>query len=491
MLSQNQKRTLILIAFVLIAAGGFVTSIVADTTGEHVACQSQTATAITPDHVIGVDGSPVTTIPGETQEAVATACVTATDQTVTGPTTTVHDTTTQTVTVTTPAPPPPPPPAPPPANFFLSTTGSDTAACTASAPCKTFNRAYHVAGCGATVEVAAGTYPNQPVLTDATKATCSANVLFQPASGATVIVGSKTLATKTQGGTGIDVSGACHVTFSGFTIRGDAGADQNSCSITFLNDTSANGLPMVYAPTRDISFIGGSYGGTNRYQSQIYPGASSSVHNVNFLEDGVSLHDIRSDDLNQFHVECQLLSDALGYTVRNMKMWNCDVFDLSVGVFGNGQLSNGLVENNWFGSTLPSSQSGLGLNTNTTSWNGLNVRNNSALVQMRMPVCSGGCTNVRYSGNISPLFSSSTCVSAVVYRNNLWTGANGAKCNTSDKTASGASYVNSGTIPPDLHLLTSSAAIDAGDPANFPATDIDGQLRFFGFAPDAGADEAG
>lgn len=43
----------------------------------------------------------------------------------------------------------------------------------------------------------------------------------------------------------------------------------------------------------------------------------------------------------------------------------------------------------------------------------------------------------------------------------------------------------------DLHLSLSSPAIDRGNPFSFPATDIDGDPRPRGPAPDAGADEAG
>ena len=42
-------------------------------------------------------------------------------------------------------------------------TGSDTATCTQTAPCKSFARAYTVATAGDTVEVAAGTYVAQTV----------------------------------------------------------------------------------------------------------------------------------------------------------------------------------------------------------------------------------------------------------------------------------------------------------------------------------------
>jgi len=56
----------------------------------------------------------------------------------------------------------------------------------------------------------------------------------------------------------------------------------------------------------------------------------------------------------------------------------------------------------------------------------------------------------------------------------------------SDKNAP-AGFVSPGAL--DLHLLAGSGAIGAGDPANYPALDIDGQARPMGVAPDAGADE--
>src|SRR3954469_21523669 len=51
--------------------------------------------------------------------------------------------------------------------FYVSTTGSDSAACTQTAPCKTLARAYQVAASADLVEVAAGRYadPNLNNLT--------------------------------------------------------------------------------------------------------------------------------------------------------------------------------------------------------------------------------------------------------------------------------------------------------------------------------------
>ncbi|MDX6439850.1 MAG: hypothetical protein QOF45_2433, partial [Gaiellaceae bacterium] len=49
------------------------------------------------------------------------------------------------------------------ASAYLSVSGSDSNACTQAAPCKSFDRAYRVAAPGATVEVAAGSYPAQTI----------------------------------------------------------------------------------------------------------------------------------------------------------------------------------------------------------------------------------------------------------------------------------------------------------------------------------------
>jgi hypothetical protein len=370
------------------------------------------------------------------------------------------------------------------ASVYLSPSGSDSNSCSQSSPCQSFARGYRVAQAGQVVEVAAGTYANQSIGLDSSK-TSTTDVTIRPASGASVIVGSKPLSQQLRGGIGLAVSGGKHVTVRDMTIRGDVEASGGAEDVTFENLTSANGLIGVYAPTRDITFRGGSYGNTNRYQSQIYP-AANGTHNYNFTIDGTTMHDVRSDDLVNYHVECMLVSDAIGAVIRNMHTYNCDVFDVSIGVFSDGILSNVLVENNMFSS---SNGSGLGLNTNTTSWNGLNVRNNSSVSAIRHPDCSNGCSNVRYSGNISPLpgYYPAACVSAVTYSHNVWTG--GTKtCSSSDKAVSDPGFVNAGAN--NLHLLASSPAINFGDTGNYPSLDIDGQARPMGPAPDAGADEA-
>src|SRR5437868_903583 len=53
--------------------------------------------------------------------------------------------------------------------YYVSPSGSDSNACTQSSPCLTFNRAYHVAAPGDTVQIAGGSYGSQNFANDTTK----------------------------------------------------------------------------------------------------------------------------------------------------------------------------------------------------------------------------------------------------------------------------------------------------------------------------------
>ena len=57
----------------------------------------------------------------------------------------------------------------PAASVFVSVGGSDAGGCSQAAPCRSFDRAFHVAGSGAVVEVAGGTYPAQTLTADAAR----------------------------------------------------------------------------------------------------------------------------------------------------------------------------------------------------------------------------------------------------------------------------------------------------------------------------------
>src|SRR5215210_2853501 len=78
------------------------------------------------------------------------------------------------------------------ADRYIATTGSDANACTATAPCRSFDRAYRSAAPGQVVEVAAGAYGGQSIPADASKASPD-DVVFRPAAGADVTLGGLTV----------------------------------------------------------------------------------------------------------------------------------------------------------------------------------------------------------------------------------------------------------------------------------------------------------
>jgi hypothetical protein len=77
------------------------------------------------------------------------------------------------------------------------------------------------------------------------------------------------------------------------------------------------------------------------------------------------------------------------------------------------------------------------------------------------------------------------CDSRITYSHNVW---DGGVCGATDVDAP-SGFVDAAAG--DLHLRPGAAAIGRGDPADYPATDIDGHRRPRGSAVDAGADERG
>src|SRR5260370_3096249 len=114
-----------------------------------------------------------------------------------------------------------------------------------------------------------------------------------------------------------------------------------------------------------------------------------------------------------------------------------------------------------------------------TNWT---LRYNSWLQAPRMPTGQISLNN-QYMGNVGPMGSSNCGITGVSYLYNVWTDA---KCSSTDKQVADVGFVNPSAM--DLHLKPGSPAINAGDPFNYPATDIDGQSRPLGGLPHASAD---
>lgn len=382
--------------------------------------------------------------------------------------------------------PEPEPPAPEPSDpvLHLSPSGSDSSNCTAAAPCKTLNRGYRVATPGQTVEMTAGTYSDTSLPLDPSK-TSSADVVFRPAAGATVTISSQ-----------LHVF-ARHLELRGLRLSGKLWVEASAADVTFRNNTLKN-FDLYSEGTQssqDISFIGGSIGPSANENSRIASnGPATSASPRNILIDGVDFHDFTATPGSGAHVECLQVWAVDGLTIRNSTFRNCEVFDIFLQKLPEGKAatpSNIVIENNFFDCCASGFYAIRMADHPGTSWKNVTIRNNS-LNKGINPDPGVPYSNVKIVGNVGPevkFWNGTTGAveakpAGVTVDYNVWYA--GAKVGSHDKVAP-SGFVNAAAL--DFHLKAGAAAINAGDPANAPATDIDGNARPIGGAPDAGADE--
>ena len=375
-----------------------------------------------------------------------------------------------TIASTSVCPPAPPPTPSTPATLFLSPGGSDAGACTHVVPCRSMDRAYQLADTSSApvvVELGAGTYPGQTINPDASKATDN-DVVFRPAAGASVIVSGEVRA--------VQVS---HLTIAGIAL--EDWYLRNSDDVTIQGvDTIAG---YVNSSTR-VRVLGGDYGPTNgaTHSALLAIRGGSLGRTRDVLVDGVYFHDHTRAPGE--HAEAMQIWSADDVTISNSKFKTCAVYCIFVANFDDPIPSrNVLIENNWFapGSDSSGSQGAI------SYWAyGLTIRNNSFVGSGEGPnnPVDYPSQNVTVTGNLG---THGGCNSRpwLVYSFNVWEGS--TPCSPTDRQVASAGLVDPTGF--DLHLRPDSAAINSGNPLSFPTTDIDGDQRPMGGAPDAGADE--
>ena len=201
------------------------------------------------------------------------------------------------------------------ATLHMSASGSDTAACTASAPCKTFARAYAVAGGGDVVDVGAGVYPAQGHWSDPCCAGTKA-VTFRGHQG-TVLRGLYT--------------DAANATFDGLDV--DAGGGR----VLAFQNGGANSV-----------FKNGRVGNVVDEK-----GLLSTADCSGCVYDNVDFHDVRIAT-SDVHNEC-MYSQSPNVTIRNSSFVNCatmDIFFTRGTWWGQPYYGGFTVENNFFGKTF-------------------------------------------------------------------------------------------------------------------------------------------
>jgi hypothetical protein len=397
--------------------------------------------------------------------------------------------------------------------LLVSTTGSDSNACTQKAPCLSFDRAYHAAQPGQVVEVAAGTYGDQDIRYDDRK-TSQDDVVFRPAAGASVTLGSLDL------GASPSIRGASHVTFENMRLTGDisvvsCGADSGQqCQpdataggddVTFRNLRVEGPVGFYCASCSHVSFFGGvigpvSYGNPcnaskhpeiqNAYDASL-PGLRKLRRAHDILIDGTTWQNYSVCDVSD-HSECLQVEPADNVTIRNSIFRRCDTITVnfandlageSLSAAGFSAPNNVLIENSFF----DTARSNVGAPTyyalNIRECTNCTVRYNSWTQPPRMPTGAISQDNL-YLANVGPYNQWECTPPGVTFAYNVFVGA---KCSATDKNVKDAGFVDAESA--NLHLKAGSPAINAGDRKRFPRGDIDRQGRPMGRVPDAGADE--
>lgn len=363
------------------------------------------------------------------------------------------------------------------ATRYVSTTGTGTD-CTAAVPCASFFTAYQAAAPGDTVEVAAGSYGQQTI---PPRAIAAPAVTFQPALGANVVLAGLQVNADNVTVKNMDAGDGANVGTSDSTDP-----KENVTFVDLVADINyLNGA-------RDFLWKGGAIGPKHDKQV-VFIGGQPTSHRVTY--DGVRVHDATRSNTN-VHTECMFAMGVQGLTVKNSHFENCSTFDLYVGKIGSDPNPRDIVlENTVFEPTHDvalNSSAFYSIIFDKAQTTNVLLRNNTILQAITWnPTAGSTTTNALMVGNIYA--GSWNCGDGPTYRytvmNNAANGGPNTACGTNGKLVNGITTMMVNPAANDFHLKAGAAAIDAADPADFPATDAEGKSRVG--APDAGAFEFG
>lgn len=343
---------------------------------------------------------------------------------------------------------------------------ADTGACT-SAPCGSVAYAYRQATPGDVVELASGTYAGQnvPALGRAAPV-----IEIRPAAGAAVTL---------NGSLDINADNVVVRDFTASDLNVDNGADVvENVTTVGIDATSA-----YFQNTKNLTVKGGHLGGLVN-KTPVYVGSTPVSYNTVF--DGVDFHDAIVND-STTHTECLMVNDIQGMVIRNSIFRNCGYFGLMIShLFADLSPRDLTLENNVFEHTMQWNGQRAPYSMLIGPINAVNFvfRNNTFETPPTFNQTTFSGTS-KMVGNLGAMTGSCT---PMAYSRNVWTATT---CGSTDKKSSAAvsQFVNAAAH--DFRLKSGAFGIDAGDKADYPATDRDGHGRFVGAAPDAGAYEYG
>jgi len=278
----------------------------------------------------------------------------------------------------------------------------------------------------------------------------------------------------------VNIVRASYLEMRNFTVTSSTYNRQDAKWITYRNIK----MKQFFVRGSDhVSYYDSEVGpnGTEDGMNWITEPYQSNDPATDILLDGMRIHDFTKHNAGA-HVDCVGLGNADGVTIRNSRIWTCAHFAIIFGTDPSGEYTRNLtIENNFLDCCDPSGGGyysiGLGDGANVL------IRFNSATLGFGWLNPSGdGVTGDVIDSNVISNNSSGNC-SKAVWRYNVV--ASGSAC--SNGFVASSSFLSS---PLDLHLKATAAAIGAGNPTTFPATDIDGDPRPAGGRADAGADEA-
>ena len=333
-------------------------------------------------------------------------------------------------------------------------------------PCRSFGHAYAVSSPGDVVELAGGSYGPQWVPEVAGRV--GPVVEFRPAAGAVVSLDSLSIAGDWVRVRDLGVSGRLSV-----AAVGDGVWDVRVASVR------ARTLWLQNA--HRVAFVGGGFGGNVDGPTVQIAGEPAST-DLSF--DGVDFHDAVATN-STVHMECIWAGGVQGFTVRNSVFRNCAYFNIFFTRLNGPDPKDVLLENNVFEVTKQWNGQNAPYAINVANWlsraENFVFRNN--VFGGDVAIQPATIVNMRLVGNVGRIAS---CKSGVSYSHNVFTSAS---CSASDQRISDAMSQFVDPAAHDWRLRAGAAAIDAGDPADHPATDRDGLARVG--TPDAGAHEYG
>lgn len=343
-----------------------------------------------------------------------------------------------------------------------------------------------VAACspGDTIGMQNGSYGAQTITTNLTSPGCT--VIGASRSGVV-------LASLTTHGDNFAIQNA---TISGsWSIDKPGVGHPNGVSLTHVDFSSGSGDRIWMNGGQNISLTDSDMGPnliTADGQEPIYiEGVAYTLTNVTF--DGLVMHDTTRSTTTSHVEDIRIDQGADHITVKNSTFGpnlldNTSTIFITNGTSTTTDPNNVVIENNFFMATVSGQPSIKTQDPVIANCNNIRVRYNTFLGGSLVTACTSSTGTTEYKANVGHQPGSSAgaqCPGAFTYSYNIIT-SNGTCAATDVFTTTPGLGGSDG-----FHLTAGSAAIGAGDPADCPATDHDGEGRPQPAATtcDSGADE--